>query len=273
MPSSTRVCAMTETKSVRPRMNSIVSAWIRSSRPWNDSRCCRIQNHQPLLGDLDVPRRRRQPAERRDDDQQHPVGERVLVDLVAERSEEEQAEDRGQDFGREQPDRHRRRRGRRAGWRRRRPRSRRRTTSPAASRRPAAASRDGRLACEAPVGSSVVRDDVRWCFFQLRKAAPAMPSAIGDERRAGLEQQAGRQDARPDEDTSSSFPHHNDEHQRRSSAESTSAGTVSGLVQWTLRTHVCFSVADLLHLLARDRQLQRVGRPGRRPCAFPLRRD
>ena len=34
-----------------------------------------------MLRDLGVPRRRRQPAEGRDDDEQHAVGQRVLVDL------------------------------------------------------------------------------------------------------------------------------------------------------------------------------------------------
>ena len=103
MPSSRRVWAMTDTKNVRPRMNSIVSAWIRSSRPRNDSRCCCTHATQPCCGDLDMPRRRRQPEERRDDDQQHPVGQRVLVDLVPERAEEEEPEDRREHFGGEQP--------------------------------------------------------------------------------------------------------------------------------------------------------------------------
>jgi hypothetical protein len=57
--------------------------------------------------ELDVPRRGAQSAERRDDDEEHPVGQGILVDLISERSEQEQREDRGQNFGAEQGDRHR----------------------------------------------------------------------------------------------------------------------------------------------------------------------
>jgi hypothetical protein len=46
-PSSKRVCAITETKSVNPRMNSIVSMWNSSSRPLNDSTCARIHHGHP----------------------------------------------------------------------------------------------------------------------------------------------------------------------------------------------------------------------------------
>ena len=66
-----------------------------------------------VLRDLDVPRGGRQPAERRDDDEQHAVGQRILVDLIPEGAEEEEPEDRRQHLGRQQPERHRRRSGRR----------------------------------------------------------------------------------------------------------------------------------------------------------------
>ena len=63
----------------------------------------------PLPRDFGVPRGRRKPAERRDDDEEHPVGQRVLVNLVPEGSEDEQPQDGGQHLGRQQPERNRRR--------------------------------------------------------------------------------------------------------------------------------------------------------------------
>ena len=60
-------------------------------------------SEKALLRDLDVPRGRRQAREGRDDDAQHPVRQRVLVDLVAERSEDEQPEDRRHHLGGEEP--------------------------------------------------------------------------------------------------------------------------------------------------------------------------
>ena len=62
---------------------------------------------QAVLRDLEVPRRRRQAGERRDDDHQHAVGQRVLVDLVLERSKEKQPKNRREHLGGEQPHRHR----------------------------------------------------------------------------------------------------------------------------------------------------------------------
>ncbi len=135
MPSSSRVWAMTETKNVRPRMNSIVSAWIELVQASERQQVLLHPTPRSLAGNLGVPARRRQPDKRRDDDQQHPVGERVLVDLVPERSEEEEPEDGHEHFRAEQPERQRRRRGRPAAVRRRPPRSRRETRQPAASRR------------------------------------------------------------------------------------------------------------------------------------------
>ncbi len=61
----------------------------------------------PETGQLDMPRRGTQSAERSDDDEEHPVGQRILVDLISERAEDEQRQDRRQDLGAQQPQRHR----------------------------------------------------------------------------------------------------------------------------------------------------------------------
>ena len=87
-PSSMRVCAMTATKKVSPRMNSIVSAWMRLSSPSNDSRCSRIHAHVSGLGDLAMPFGRLEAGECRDGNERHAVGEGVLVNLVLERTEQ-----------------------------------------------------------------------------------------------------------------------------------------------------------------------------------------
>ena len=63
------------------------------------------------LDDLCVPLRGLQPAERGDDDERHPVGQRVLVNLVLEGPEDEQPEDGEEDFRGEERDRQRRHRG------------------------------------------------------------------------------------------------------------------------------------------------------------------
>ena len=107
-PSSMRVCAMTATKNVRPRMKSIVSAWISSSSPWNDSTCSRVHAHQPASATWRCHSDVSRPTEGGDDDERHAVGQRVLVNLVFEGAEDEQAEDRGEQLRGEQRNRQRR---------------------------------------------------------------------------------------------------------------------------------------------------------------------
>ena len=60
------------------------------------------------LHDLGMPRGGRKPRERGDDDEQHAVGQGILVDLKAEGAEQEQAEDCQEHFGAEEPERQRR---------------------------------------------------------------------------------------------------------------------------------------------------------------------
>ena len=80
----------------RVGMNQVVEAPIRQemlARPRPPSG----------VGDLAMPFRGREAAEGRRDHQHHAVGERVLVHLIAERAEQEQAEDGREHFHRQQP--------------------------------------------------------------------------------------------------------------------------------------------------------------------------
>ncbi len=79
--------------------------------------------------DFGMPGRTRQADKRRDDDEQHPVGERVLVDLVLERSEQEEPEDGRQDLTPPAASSGAAIRGRRPGARQPRPHSHPRTTT------------------------------------------------------------------------------------------------------------------------------------------------
>ena len=65
------------------------------------------------VGDLTVPLGRFEPEEGRHDDERHAVGQRVLVNLVFEGAEHEQAEDRGEQLRGEKRHRQRRRRAQR----------------------------------------------------------------------------------------------------------------------------------------------------------------
>ena len=101
MPSSSRVWAITATKNVRPEDEQHrVERGSAASSPRNDSTCSRIHHHQPCWATSTCHGEVSKPAKGRDDDQQHAVGQRVLVDLVREGAEQEEAENRGQHFER-----------------------------------------------------------------------------------------------------------------------------------------------------------------------------
>ena len=57
----------------------------------------------PVLSDFHVPGGGRQGDERREDDERHPVSQRVLVNLKPEGAEREEPEDCREDFRGEQP--------------------------------------------------------------------------------------------------------------------------------------------------------------------------
>ena len=109
MPSSIRVCAITDTKNVRPENEEHRVGVDQIVEPAERQQMLPRPAPPAGFGDLRVPLGRRQAAECRDDDQQHPVGQRVLVDLVFERAEDEQPEDGGKHFCGQQGDRKRRR--------------------------------------------------------------------------------------------------------------------------------------------------------------------
>ena len=225
------------------------------------------------------------PVERGDDDERHAVGQRVLVDLKAERPEQEQSEDGRQDFGRQQPGRHRRRttghadrRGQRndpimnaepgsitvggtamraAGSRMGAHRSRR--GAAAGRRQPVVSDPRGmeRSRCDA-ARLSVSPRIGRW-RCQLQNAAIAMPSDHRNEGRTDLDQQASRQDRRTDEEFPAHYPHHQPTKITTSIGDRTSAGARS-TASSTRRCarSLCFKRADFLQLFPGDRQLPRI---------------
>src|SRR6185369_12107754 len=112
---------------------------------------------------------------------------------------------------------------------------------PEERRRPAA----GRLRSESTGLPGKVVGWPRFLPRQERRGAQAERER--KQRRAGLQQKAGRQNRRAEEISPPahrrrSYFHSITTNKATMPAEKTSAGTVNGLVQWTLRTQPCFSV-------------------------------